>query len=475
MRTWCRTLLVIMLCLSFSAVATQSVDERLAQQMQVNQQRYGVAAQAVSITRNGKPLFRAASGKLDQGRDTPATADTVFPVYSLSKLFASVLVMQLVEQDKIRLDSPLSEHLPELPSRWRAITLRQFLNHNAGVPEYFSPEQLSGSAQANASFPTDLPALFAALADTPMLFAPGTDTRYTQTNYVVLAHLLETYYDKPYRTIVAERIIGRLQLGHTFLGRDALPAQGVATAYLGKNDVLEPQPTIAWPVYALGHADLYSNVDDLTTFLQAVVDGTLLKKSTLPVLWQAQTLTSGKTSGFAGGWEVGESEGYRLAGHDGGARVRVRILLRGSPATEIYTVVYLSSGSRRNVWSRVLLDSALAAVAPASFPDKALSEKLIGFATQAPDEAAIQSFAGSLRGRGSLAPAQERVINTSGYTIRANLGDAAANAVFRLNTVLFPSSANAWDSLAETYEALGDTANAQAARRRQMQLSGQPR
>ena len=459
------------LTLAFSAMAEEP-SAQISQQLRTNQQRYGIAGQAVQVTHNGRELFRGVTGLADIESGRPVAPDDIFPVFSLSKLFVSTLVMQLVEQGKVELDRPASRYLPDLPPRWREITVRQLLNHSSGLPEYFSESQMAGTAQANASFPPNLQAVFAQLAEQPFVFAAGSETRYTQTNYLLLAHLLEAHYGKPYPAIAAERIIGRLRLRHTYLGEEKLPRRGVVSAYLASNGQLQRQPDIAWPRYALGHAGLYMSLGDVATFLQAVTEGKLVGKATLQQLWRPQTLANGQQGWFATGWEVGESGGYRMVGHDGGARVRVRILFKDTLDGDRYSVIYLTNGSRLGVWTRTLVDSLLAAVAPRQFPGAALSEQLIGFALQAPDDQAMQQLATTLRTQQCLqGAALEQAINNAGYAIRSNFGVVPALPVFSVNTLLFPASANTWDSLAEAYEAKGDAAQATAARQKMKALA----
>ncbi|UNK41595.1 hypothetical protein MNO14_11550 [Luteimonas sp. S4-F44] len=97
-----------------------------------------------------------------------------------------------------------------------------------------------------------------------------------------------------------------------------------------------------------------------------------------------RTLPDGQRGWFAAGWEYGENGLDRQVGHDGGTQVRVRVLFEGSLDGDIYTVVYLTNGSARNVWSRTLVDSVLAAMAPERFPTEALAETLRGLALDAP-------------------------------------------------------------------------------------------
>jgi D-alanyl-D-alanine carboxypeptidase len=194
-----------------------------------------------------------------------------------------------------------------------------------------------------------------------------------------------------------------------------------------------------------------------------MTSGELVSKATLRRLWQPRTLAGGRRGWFANGWDYGESGGYRQVGHDGGTRVRVRILFRDSLDGDVYSIVYLTNGSVRNVWSRVLVDSAMAVVAPDRFPTEALSETLVGYALQAPVDGDESAKAKSIRANFALGDSElEGAVNNTGYAIRENLGIDPALRVFKLNTVLFPDSANTWDSLAEAHAAKGDTEKAKA-------------
>ncbi|MBB5737119.1 CubicO group peptidase (beta-lactamase class C family) [Xanthomonas arboricola] len=459
-----QTVLLLSLWLPLIALADESID-KVTQQMQLNRQRYGIVGQAAYVSHNGKVLFRGGDGLADLDSQQPVMPEQIFPMFSVSKLLVSTLIMQLVEAGQIGLDRPARVYLPDLPRRWSKITVRQLLNHTSGLPEYFTEAQMSGAPEANASFPATAHAVFAALGSQPLLFPPGSNTRYINTNYLVLSQLLQTHYRKPYSQIVSERILEPLKLAHTFLGRSRLPADAVVSAYVGKDGKLQKEPEIAWPDYALGHAELYASIDDLATFIEAMRDGKLVGKPALRQLWQPQLLTNGQRGWFASGWEVGASGAYRHVGHDGGARVRVRLLFADALDGDSYTIVYLTNGSTRGVWSRVLVDSIMATIAPQTFPAEALSEKLIAFALQSPVDHDTQLLADALRVDGSIPLHQlEAVVNATGYTVLSNLGADAAIRVFALNVLLFPASRNALDSLAEAYEASGDLARSSTIR-----------
>lgn len=405
----------------------------LAQQIELNAQRYAIAGQSVLVARNGEVIFRRTQGVRD---------DAVFPAYSVSKLLASVLVLQLVEAGTLDLDRPAASYAPGLPPRWQHITLRNLLNHTSGLPEYFDSKRLD-------RFPPTAQAAFDALADQPLVFAAGTSTRYAQTNFLVLAAVLEQHYGQPYQQLAKERIIDKLGLKRTCLGPACAGQPSVVPGFIGKDGKLQAEPPVPWPAYASAHAELYTTSEELAAFLHAVMRGELVGKDTLRKLWQPGKLSNGQDGWFAAGWEIGASGGYRFVGHDGGAKVRVRLLWPDAGTGDSYTIVYLTNGSARNVWSRTLVESVMAGIDPQRFHMEAISEQLIGYATQ-PSSAAPQALmarlrAAAVRDGGAL----ERRINETGYAMLETRGSAAAIKVFELNTRLFPQSANARDSLAQ--------------------------
>lgn len=437
-------------------------DARITRQLHTNADRYGIAGQAVLIRHNGTLLAQAVAGEADLTTHQPVTPETVFNAYSLAKLLVSALVMQRVEAGRVELDAPASRYFPDLTEAWQAITVRQFLNHASGVPEYFQYREGEVITSQGNRFPTTAAEVFKALAGAPLQFTPGTANRYTQTNYLVLTALLEAEYQQPYAQIVRDRVLRPLSMTHTSLGPATNARHEIAIAYTGKQGALQREDDIAWPSYAYGHAALHTTVGDLDRFLMALTRGELVGRATLQQLWQPQVLDNGRRSGFSTGWEFEESGEYRLVGHDGGTRVRARIAFADGLAGDTYSFIYLTNGSAKNVWSRTLVDSTMAVVAPMQFPREALSERLITYALEPQTAARTTALKQWLitTGRGDQ-PMLEQDINRVGYAVAENLGHTTALPLFAFNATLFPRSANAWDSLAETYAALGDAKQAE--------------
>lgn len=322
-----------------------------------NAQKHGIPAQAALVLHNSEILFRDAAGTTVLGGATPVTPKSVFPIFSVSKLFASTIAMQLDEEGKLDLSAPASRYVTNLPPSWRDIRVDQFLSHVSGVPEYFDSNNLS------LPFPASLDAVFAKLTDVSPLSAPGEQTRYTQTNYLVIEAVLEAVTQTPYRKLVSERIIAPLGLHETWLSVADVPKPRLVESYRAEEGRVVPEPSIAWPDYGIVHQGIYATVDDIGKFMSAVAQGRLVSKARLMRLWHPYRLATGDSGLFASGWDYGESGRWHEVGHDGGTKVRVRILF-GESLDDHYVIVYLTNGNKDDVWSRTLVDSVQDLVLP---------------------------------------------------------------------------------------------------------------
>ncbi len=352
--------------------------------------------------------------------------------------------------------------MPDLPSAWQTIHVRDFLNHSSGIGEYYDRVDNRWVSKGYTGVAPDLAAALKVAGATPMQFATGSRVQYTQANYLVLTALLEAHYRKPYPAIAHERILQPLKMASTSWGGASVPATRAAVPYIGKDGHLQPANEDPWPDYGWGHADLQTTVGDMNRFLQALATGKLVRTATLEKLWQPQKLAGGGNNFFSTGWDTTRSDGYTQVGHDGGTRVRARLAYKGRLASGYWVFVYLTNGSARNVWSSTLVESTMAVVAPGEFPHAVLSERLIGYALDDSTDAKPQMRSWLHDSNGVPTGELERAINADGYAIRESLGASKALKVFALNAELYPDSANAWDSLAECHAALGDAEIAKA-------------
>ena len=247
---------------------------------------YPAALAAVSDAKGESAGVAVGKGNLETGQAPPLDGEV--RVGSASKTFVAVVVMQMVQEGEVGLDEPIETYLPGLIKGegidGSKITVRQLLQHTSGLPEY-TDSYLSSKAAETENMqhyvpPRDL--LDTALGK-PAQFEPGTQWKYTNTNYIVLGMLIERVSQRPVGEQIDQRIIKKLGLSHTYFpapGDRSIKGthpQGYHLSAEGKlEDITEMDPAWAWAAGAM-----VSTPSELNTFFQAVFDGRLLTQSSI--------------------------------------------------------------------------------------------------------------------------------------------------------------------------------------------------
>lgn len=250
---------------------------------------------------------------------TPATAETVYRVGSVSKLFTDIAIMQLVERGVLDLDAPVNRYLPEFkpanPSG-KAITLRQLMAHRSGlvreppVGHYFDPTEPS-LAQTVQS-----------LNATELVYPPETRIKYSNAAVATAGYVLEHTQQQPFASYLRRAVLEPLGLKKSSFEPSPEIAKGLAKAYMWTyyGRVFEA------PTFSLGMApagSMYSTVTDLGRFLSVLFaggqgpGGPVLKRTTLEQMWTPQFAKPGEKTGFGIGFMLSERAGCRCIGHSG--------------------------------------------------------------------------------------------------------------------------------------------------------------
>ncbi|MEU8699908.1 serine hydrolase domain-containing protein [Streptomyces sp. NPDC048680] len=259
----------------------------------------GMPAALASVKgREGRTrTYTAGVGDLATGSKVPD--DGQVRIGSNTKVFTSVVVLQLVGEGRIRLDAPVDTYLPGLVRGegidGRRITVRQLLQHTSGLPNYtdydlqprdFDPRELVDIALRHEAH-----------------FAPGTKWEYSNTNYVLAGLIVQKVTGRPLAEELDRRVITRVGLRHTYF-----PARGETTirephpkgydresAAAPLSDVTEMDSSWAWAA-----GQMISTNSDLNRFFTALLTGRLL-----PAAQLAQMRTTVPAEYFGSGARYG--------------------------------------------------------------------------------------------------------------------------------------------------------------------------
>jgi D-alanyl-D-alanine carboxypeptidase len=211
-------------------------------------------------------------------------ADETFRAGSIVKTFVAAAILQLAEEGKFALDDPLPAVLPQAVVARIAeadrITVRMLLNHTSGIPEY-ADEEFNRVVVTDPHRVWQVDELLELSAAHPRQFEPGERYAYSNTDYNLLGLVIEEATGKPWRTVVREQVIDRLELGNTSLpepGGTSVGSDGAHGYELVDGeplDVTDVDPSMAGA--AGGHA-LVTTTEDLARVMDALLAGELFER-----------------------------------------------------------------------------------------------------------------------------------------------------------------------------------------------------
>jgi len=240
--------------------------DSLFQLLQENQRWMG----AVRIQKNGEPIYQHAIGWADMEKQIPNTVQTRFKIGSQTKTFTAVMILQLVQENKLKMDALLSQFYPEIPNG-EQITMAHLLRHRSGIYNFTNdPEYLTYYTD-----PVEQKDLLEKIAGYQPVFEPGSKAEYSNSNYLLLGYILEAITGKDYAENLKERIAEPLGLANTFYGSKINPEASEAYSYKWQGDhyTLENETNMQIPH---GAGAVVSTVEDITLFLEALFNGGLL-------------------------------------------------------------------------------------------------------------------------------------------------------------------------------------------------------
>jgi len=208
------TLVSICLLANIADAATQPGDT--AETLDTIRKKHDLPALAVAVVKDGKICDRAAVGVRKYGDPTPVSIDDQFHIGSCTKSMTATLTAMFIEEGKLRWDSIIVEVLPDLKDKmdkqYETVIVEQLLTHRGGVPGK-PPSSAWSRAWLNQGTPREQRREFiTTVLSKPPEAKPGTRFIYSNQGYAIIGGILEKIADKPWETLIAERIFEPLKM-----------------------------------------------------------------------------------------------------------------------------------------------------------------------------------------------------------------------------------------------------------------------
>lgn len=254
---------------------------------------------ALLVVHRGEVVHRRAYGVADLETSAPFRTSTPSYLASVAKMFTAVAIASLVEEGRLDWDDQLGQLLPEAPAYAAEVTIRQMLDHTAGLPDHYD---LAGEewTYSNAEVVEIL-----AEAD-GLLFEPGTESAYSNSAYTLLARIAERTTGRAFGAFLAERFFEPLGMADAVVADGSSPAP--ADRARGYDASGQGFQRLDYASTTTGAGGVYASLDDLARWGEALTAGRLLDDATLRLLSTPVVLPDGRPTPWGMGW-LAESAG----------------------------------------------------------------------------------------------------------------------------------------------------------------------
>lgn len=275
-------------------------------------QDQAVGGITIAVVRGGRVVYSRGYGLSSVELQQTMRDSSLFEIGSITKEFTAAVVLALVDDGRLTLDTPLAKFVPDFP-RAKDITIRDLLSMRSGIPDYTDQP---GFEKAVFS-PTTPDAIIATVKQLPLDFDPGTQWEYSNTNYVLLGMVIEKAGGSAYVDQLFNKVVKPLNMLVTTYGNAGASSPDMATGYILQGDRMRPDKP--WDLdWAYSAGGIVSNVLDLAVWDTALLQGKVVSDSDLRQMWSPTVLANGTSVPYGFGWTIESLYGHREIDTNGG-------------------------------------------------------------------------------------------------------------------------------------------------------------
>ncbi|SIN80841.1 CubicO group peptidase, beta-lactamase class C family [Chitinophaga niabensis] len=253
---------------------------------------------AILVARKGVVLYEHYQGLENHATKAPVTDSSSFQLASVSKTFTGMAILSLLEKEKLTLDDPLQKYFPDFP--YLGITIRMLLNHRSGLPNYL---YFCDSLVKDKSHFLTNDEVIRLMTEhkPPTQYPPDRHFNYCNTNYLLLASIIEKVSQQKYADYLQQTFFTPLEMTNTFVADPAqAPRSHQTVSHLFS---WRPEPDNSFDG-VVGDKGIYSCVRDMLKWDQAIYSGKLFKPETLKAAFTPYSNEKPGIRNYGLGWRL---------------------------------------------------------------------------------------------------------------------------------------------------------------------------
>ena len=269
---------------------------------------------AILVAKDGNVLYRKAFGYADIKNKIQVTPDTKFRIGSVTKQFTAAAILKLQENNLISVNDKLSKFIPDFP-RGDEVTIHELLTHTSGIHSYTDNDDFIKNVTTTISPDS----LVSSIKKGSYDFNPLEKWQYNNSGYFILGYLISKISGKTYSEYLKQNFFDPLQMTNTGIHYAGIKLEHEAKGLTKKGNKYEE--AINWDMsWAGGAGSIYSTIDDLLKWNQALYEGKVLKEESLKAALTPVVLKNGEKASPLYGYGLGLSKfrGKDIISHGGG-------------------------------------------------------------------------------------------------------------------------------------------------------------
>ena len=284
---------------------TKSIDNYLQEVMKT----YEIPGLAVGVVKNDKIIFQKYYGRESLEADKKVDSNSLFRVYSTTKLITNVAVFQLIEKGQLSLEDKISKYFDNLPKEWQDVKIKNLLSHSSGIPDFERNNLPTNLSNAD---------VFERLSKEKMEFETGNQYSYNQTNYLLLAMTIEKITGQKFEDHVLKNQFSDAK-NKIIFNSDSFEEIPNRIQFYRYNDSLKQykKSTHVGGLRAHPANGLAISLPDFLQWSIHLDKNQFLKDETKKLMWKPFDYTN-KQNVFAHGWEITKTGSVTSYGFSGG-------------------------------------------------------------------------------------------------------------------------------------------------------------